>query len=156
MNNKYEKAYTEVLEIISHFSNEEYSKIPEEKINFYKQNQDKNYKYSIDPEKDLSKQYISEEANAILVSLFRDYFATERQKEVLKNLLNQNQAKLEEKKREKYSTDVFKKEEIQKREEDIKKKEEYLQDNQLIQYKQTFFSKFIEFIKKIINRNKDI
>lgn len=155
MNNKYEKAYTEVLEIISHFSDEEYSKIPEEKINFYKQNQDKNYKYSIDPEKDLSKQYISEEANAILVSLFRDYFATERQKEVLKNLLNQNQVKLEEKKREKYSTDVFKKEEIQK-EDDIKKQEDYLRDGQLIEYKPTFFSKFIEFIKKIINRNKGI
>lgn len=154
MNNRYERAYTEVLEIISHFSEEEYSKIPAEKIEFYKQYQDKNYKYSINPEKDLSEQYISEEANAILISLFRDYFATERQKEVLKNLLNQNQVKLEDKKKEKYSSDVFKKEEpeyIEETEKEIDSK-----DNQLSEYKESFFSKFIEFIKKIISRNKNI
>ena len=33
--NLYAKAYTEVLEIISYFSKEEYSKIPSEKIEFY-------------------------------------------------------------------------------------------------------------------------
>ena len=43
------------------------------------------------PEIDLSVQYISNEANAILVSLFRDYFASENQKIKLINLLNKNQ-----------------------------------------------------------------
>ncbi len=106
----YAKAYTEVLEILSHFSEAEYSKIPKEKINFYKENMDKDYIYIIDPKIDLSKQYISKEANAILISLFRDYFATEKQKTVLENLLNQNQVKLEKEKREKYNPDnIFKK-----------------------------------------------
>ena len=41
MTNNYAKAYTEVLEILSHFSDEEYSKIPIEKIEFYKNNMDK-------------------------------------------------------------------------------------------------------------------
>ena len=41
MTNSYAKAYTEVLEILSHFSAEEYSKIPQEKINFYKNNMKK-------------------------------------------------------------------------------------------------------------------
>ena len=31
MNNKYAKAYTEVLEILRHFTEEEYSRIPKEK-----------------------------------------------------------------------------------------------------------------------------
>ena len=44
VNSKYAKAYTEVLEIISYFPQEAYNKIPSEKINFYKQNMDKNYK----------------------------------------------------------------------------------------------------------------
>ena len=35
MNNTYSKAYTEVLEIINHFSEEEYKKIPKEKIDFF-------------------------------------------------------------------------------------------------------------------------
>ena len=109
MINTYAKAYTEVLEILKYFSEEEYSKIPQEKIEFYKNNMDKNYNYNINPNIDLSKQYISKEANAILITLFRDYFATESQKKTLNNLLNQNQNKLENIKREKYnSNDIFK------------------------------------------------
>ena len=109
MTNMYKKAYTEVLEILSHLSEEEYSKIPKEKIDFYKENMDKDYIYKINPQLELYKQHISEEANAILVSLFRDYFANERQKEILKRLLNKNQEKLEQSKREKYDVDnIFK------------------------------------------------
>lgn len=88
MINTYNKAYTEVLEILKHLPIEEYSKIPQNKINFYKSNADKNYNYIINPNIDLSKQYISKEANAILVTLFRDYFATEKQKETLNKLLH--------------------------------------------------------------------
>ena len=105
MDNSYAKAYTEVLEILSHFSTEEYSKIPQEKINFYKNNMEKNYEYSIDPNIDLSKQYISKEANAILISIYRDYFANDRQRQTLNNLLNQNQRKNENKKKEKYNSE---------------------------------------------------
>ena len=105
MTNSYAKAYTEVLEILSHFSEEEYSKIPQEKINFYKSNMEKNYEYSIDPNIDLSKQHISKEANAILISIFRDYFANDRQRQTLNNLLNQNQEKHEKIKKEKYNSD---------------------------------------------------
>ena len=101
----YAKAYTEVLEILKYFSVEEYSKIPQEKIDFYKNNMDKNYNYNINPNIDLSKQYISKEANAILISLFRDYFTTENQKKTLNSLLHQNQEKIENIKREKYSSD---------------------------------------------------
>lgn len=110
MINTYAKAYTEVLEILKYFSEEEYSKIPQEKIEFYKNNMDKNYNYNINPNIDLSKQYISKEANAILITLFRDYFATENQKKTLNNLLNQNQNKLENIRREKYnSNNIFSK-----------------------------------------------
>lgn len=108
MINTYAKAYTEVLEILKYFSEEEYSKIPQEKIDFYKNNMDRNYNYIINPNIDLSQQYISKEANAILIALFRDYFATESQKKTLNNLLNQNQNKLENIKREKYnSNNIF-------------------------------------------------
>lgn len=105
MTNSYAKAYTEVLEILSHFSEEEYYKIPQEKINFYKSNMEKNYEYSIDPNIDLSKQHISKEANAILISIFRDYFANDRQRQILNNLLSQNQEKHEKIKKEKYNPD---------------------------------------------------
>ena len=41
----YAKACTEVLEILSHFSEDDFSKIPEDKIEFLRQNSDKDYNY---------------------------------------------------------------------------------------------------------------
>lgn len=105
MNNLYAKAYTEVLEIINHFSEDEYKKIPKEKIAFYEKHKDRKYDFKINPNIDLAEQNISRKANAILVSLFRDYFATAKQKEILKNLLQQNQEKLEKEKYLKYNPD---------------------------------------------------
>ena len=52
----YKKAYTEVIEIIKYFPKEEYDKIPLEKINYYKENMDKNYNFQIDPNIELEKQ----------------------------------------------------------------------------------------------------
>ena len=105
MNNSYAKAYTEVLEIINHFSEDEYKEIPKEKIDFYEKHKDREYDFKINPNIDLAEQNISRKANAILVSLFRDYFATAKQKEILKNLLQQNQEKLEKEKYLKYNPD---------------------------------------------------
>ena len=105
MNNLYAKAYTEVLEIINHFSEDEYKKIPKEKIDFYEKHKDRKYDFKINPNIDLAEQNISRKAIAILVSLFRDYFATAKQKEILKNLLQQNQEKLEKEKYLKYNPD---------------------------------------------------
>ncbi len=109
MNEKYAKAYTEVLEIISHFSEEEYSKIPSETIRFYEENMDTSYNYKINPQIDLNQQYISKEAEALLVILFRDYFATQKQRDTLNNLLRQNQEKTDKEKYEKYNPNkIFK------------------------------------------------
>ena len=110
MSNAYSKAYVEVLEIISHFSEEDFKKIPKSEIDFYNENKDNEYKFKINPNIDLNEQNISREANAILVALYRDYFATENQKQILEKLLKQNEQKEEEKIREKYNPDdIFKK-----------------------------------------------
>ena len=45
---------------------------------------DINYKFHINPSIDLEKQNISKEANAILITIFRDYFATDKQKEKIR------------------------------------------------------------------------
>ena len=45
LNNTYSCSYVEVLEILKHIPKEDYIKIPEEKIEFYKNNMDKNYIY---------------------------------------------------------------------------------------------------------------
>ncbi len=148
MTNTYAKAYTEVLEILGQFSIEEYSKIPKEKIDFYKNNMDKDYIYKINPEIDLSQQYISKEANAILISLFRDYFATENQRKTLSNLLNQNQVKLEETKREKYnSNNLFK-----KNKDNVIN--EVKEEKSLVEIKkEKWFKKIFYFFKRLFRKN---
>ena len=105
---RYAKAYTEVLEIIKYFPQNEYSKIPNTIIEYYKNNMDKNYSFSINPQINLEEQNISKEALSIIILLFRDYFATDKQKETLENLLNQNQEKKNARLIKEYPTDVFK------------------------------------------------
>lgn len=147
----YKRAYTEVIEIIKYFPNEEYAKIPLEKINYYKENMDKDYNFKINPNIELEKQNISREANAILVTLFNDYFATDRQKEILNNLLKQNQQILEELKQEKYNpSNLFMQSKTQQQ--NTVTIQENNSENCLIEIKENFFTKFINFIKNIFKR----
>lgn len=147
----YKRAYTEVIEIIKYFPNEEYAKIPLEKINYYKENMDKDYNFKINPNIELEKQNISREANAILVTLFNDYFATDRQKEILNNLLKQNQQILEEQKQEKYNpSNLFMQSKTQQQ--NTVTIQENNSENSLIEIKENFFTKFINFIKNIFKR----
>lgn len=153
VNSTYAKAYTEVLEIIKYFPEEEYAKIPIEKIEFYKNNMDRSYNFTINPEIDLAEQNISAEANAIIVNLFRDYYATEEQKVKIKEILELNDKKEEQEKRTKYNPDnLFKK--ADKQENGNNEVEE--SKKSIIEYKETFFTKFKRFIFGILHiNNKD-
>lgn len=153
INSNYARAYKEVLEIIRYFPKEEYSKIPQEKIEFYKNNMDKDYVFTINPEIDLSEQNISPEANAIIVNLFIDYYATEKQKDNIKEILDLNQKKEEQEKREKYNPDdIFKK--VNKDEHINVKTPKNNTNTALIEYKESFFVRFKNFVFKILHINK--
>ena len=154
INSTYSRAYTEVLEIIKCFPEEEYAKIPEEKIEFYKNNMDKDYVFIINPEIDLSEQNVSPEANAIIVNLFRDYFATEEQKVKIKEILDLNQKKEEQEKREKYNPDdLFKKVNKDTETTNIEISENNT-NTTLKEYKESFFTRFKNFIFKILHISK--
>ncbi|MGN1330151.1 MAG: hypothetical protein ACI4VN_02290 [Clostridia bacterium] len=152
---RYAKAYKEVLEIISQFPNEEYKKIPREKIQFYKNNVDRDYEFEIDPEIDLEKQKISQEANAIIISLYRDYFITDEQRKRLDIVLKQNQAKKEEQKREKYNPEDIFKRNNKNDDKNANKVEPEDKGMQLIEYKkESFFTKLKKHILKLLNINQ--
>lgn len=147
MTDLYRRAYTEVIEILKYLPEEEYSKIPIERINFYKENMDKNYDFKFDSNIELEKQNISKEANAVFVLLFNDYFANNKQKEILKKLLKQNELKLEKEKREKYNPDnLFNSNTNQEKLEDKIEEKENRQENVLIEYKEPLWKKIINFI----------
>ena len=112
---------------------------------------DKDYNFQINPNIELEKQNISKEANAILVTLFNDYFATDRQKEILNNLLKQNQQKLEKQKQEKYNpSNLFMQSKTQQQNTVTLQKNN--SENSLVEIKEKFFTKFINFIKNIFKR----
>ena len=158
MNNSYAKAYTEVLELLSYIPEEELKKIPSDKIEFYKENMDKDYVFSIDPEKDISEQNISQKTNDIIIYIFQEYFATQQQKEVIENILNTNQQNEENLKRKIYNPDdIFKQNETTQKE-DIKQDEvenfeslKNTNENSLIKTKESFFIRIKNFILKILH-----
>ena len=148
-NDKYAKAYTEVLEILRYLPRNEYNKIAIERIKFFEANKDTSYKFKIDPDMPLDKQNISIEANSIIIVLFRDYFATENQKEKLNVILKQNEYKYQEDIRNKYNPDnIFK---------DRKNKNlNVIENTNLpIEVKENnFFTKFITYIKNLFRKMK--
>lgn len=142
MTNSYSRACTEVLVLLrTYLKEEDYNRIPKEVIEFYEKNKDNNYKYEIDINLPIEKQEISEKANAIIITIFRDYFATENQIKKLEQILIDNDRIIEERKREKYNPyDIFKKEP------DI---ENFGEDKhvEMIEYKEE--NMFIKMLKKI-------
>ena len=111
MDKKYAKAYTEVIEILKHIPKEEYDKIPETEIQFYENNCDKNYKYVYDENKTIKEQPISREANAVIISIYMNYFANEKQKGIINEILKQNSINAENEKKKKYDiNNIFSKE----------------------------------------------
>lgn len=84
VNLEYANAYSEVLEILKHISQEDYNKIPKEKIIFFQTNYNKEYNFTYDMNKTLDEQNVSKKAKTIIAILFRDYWATDTQREKIK------------------------------------------------------------------------
>ena len=90
LDDKYKRAYTEVIEVLNNLSKEEYEKIPKNRIEYYKKNMDRTYEFKINPSIPVENQRLSKEASAILVSLFLEYFINEKQRLGLQEMLNKN------------------------------------------------------------------
>lgn len=143
MEETYEKAFVEVLAIIKNLPKKEYEKIPKEKIEILEKHSDKSYEFNININVPLESQNISKKANAILVTLYRDYFATDSQKEKLKEILKNNWLQEEERKQKEYNpNNIFYKKELKAETE----------CTELIEYKQNFFQKLVNKIIKFFKK----
>lgn len=147
MEDKYPKAYKQVIEILKYVPQESVDKIPKEMIKTFKINMDDKYDFKIDISKSFEEQDIFEETKAILANIFRDYWATPEQKERILEK-ERNDREIEENiKREKYNPDNL-----------FKKKQKVIQQNEEIQSnlpveikKRKFYEKIINFLKKIFH-----
>lgn len=105
---EYANAYTEVLEILSKMSKNDYNKIPRDMIQVFESYSNKDYAFEYDKKKDFDQQGISKRTKLILAILFRDYWANDNQREKIIAKQNYYRQKLEEEKRKIYNTDIFK------------------------------------------------
>ncbi len=78
---EYANAYSEVLEILKYIPIEDYDKIPKNRINLFKTYANKDHAFCYNTTKTLDEQNVSKIAKGIIAILFRDYWATEIQKE---------------------------------------------------------------------------
>lgn len=147
---KYANAYSEVLEILKYVSKEDYEKIPNSKIELFETNHNKEYVFKYNPNKTLDEQNVSKTAKAIIAILFRDYWATEIQKEKIINKQNYDRMKLEEEKRTRYNSDnLFKNNEKKVIMNDVEKKEELaLTEANDIKWYKKVWSFLIKFFRK--------
>ena len=104
-----EKACNEVLVLLKMLPEAELKKIPKTEIKFLEEHRDVNYNFSVNPEVPINEVNISRKAKAILVVLWKKYFATDIQKQKLDKILQENSMKEEQKKQEEYQySDMFK------------------------------------------------
>lgn len=138
---EYANAYSEVLEILNYISKEDLNKIPDEKIKVFERNKNSNYIFKYDPSKTLDEQNVSKIAKGIIGIIYRDYWATEEQKEKIFRKQTYERQKIEKEKANKYQYENLFKKNINEIKEDTTDK------TALVVYKKNVFQKFFEKIR---------
>lgn len=147
VNIEYARAYKEVFEILKYIPEEDYNKIPNEKIELYKTMLDKDYDFKYDSSKTLDEQNVTKRAKAIIGLLFRDYWATDTQREKILAKQKYERQKIEEDKVLNYKyEDLFKKNKTEIKQAEIK---DDIENVSLVEYKESIFTKFFNKIKSI-------
>lgn len=150
-NVEYAIAYKEVYEILKYIPKTDYNKIPSEKIELYKTMQDKNYNFKYDPSKTLDEQNVSKRAKAIIGLLFRDYWATDIQREKILAKQKYERQKIEEEKAQNYQyEDLFKRNRTEIQQTEVK---DNVENVSLVEYKESVFTKILNKIKSIFKRS---
>lgn len=153
--NNYANAYKEVLIVLDNLIKEDYEKIPKEYIEFLTANSNHDYEFKYDNSKTFEEQDLLDDTKYILFGLFEKFWANETQKEKIKTFRNTYYNKVEEEKRKIYnSNDILKnpnEAEVNNIEnEDV---EENINTN-LLEYKESFFTKLKKIILKIFHINE--
>lgn len=106
---EYANAYKEVLTILKFVPKEDFDKIPAKKIEMFSKYANYDYNFEYNPEITLKEQNVSDIAQTIIAILFRDYWATNRQRKKILAKEKYDMQLLEKEKEEIYnSNNIFK------------------------------------------------
>ena len=151
----YANAYKEVLIVLNNLTKEDYTKIPKEYIEFLTANCNNDYEFNYDNSKTFEEQDLLDDTKYILFGLFEKFGATELQKEKIKAFRNNYYNQLEEEKREKYNPNTIFKDINKDEKNNIEESKENTNVN-LIEYKESLFTKFKNFILKVLHFKGEI
>ena len=149
MNSKYSIAYSEILEILKHIPIEDYKKIPKNEIELFKAYADNNYTFNYDTSKTLKEQNVSDITQGIIILLFRDYWATDIQKEKIIAKQNYDRHILEEQKMKFYPNDIFKRKKVLNFNDISEKNDIYNSKLPVEVKKKNWFQNIIRFTKRL-------
>ena len=150
LSEKNKNAFTETNIILKHLNKKDYNKIPNNVLIAIEKNQNENYKYELNSDLDLSKQEMLPETRALLFNIFRDYFATDSQKERMKKHQQKERERQNTIKQEKYSNDIFSNKQIVEDNGTSQKENCSL----VCQKRESVISKIFNKIKNILYRKK--
>ncbi len=147
-NEEYSVACTEVLEVLNYISKEDYNKVPRDVIQVLENNKKDDIVFLYNPWKDINEQKMSETGRMMLALFFRDYWATEVQKNKIKAFQNNKRHQIEEENRQKYNTDIFKNRNTTINE----SQNEQAENIQLVEYKENIFRRILGFFRKMFGK----
>ena len=154
--------YSEVYGVIKALGKQYIKKLPKTVLKVIIENREENYNPKYNMAISLKEQDVNRKTLAMIALLHYNYWCdTEEDRQKLKTILENNEEKRQKEMREKYSNDkIFNNRNIKKEEKEeenidqIEVKNEVLLDSNIVEYKQSFFSKIVDKIKKWVERFK--
>ena len=101
------KSYKELYEIIKCLPIKEKNKIPKKFMNEIESKMDTNYEYKVEHINDFENQEMLYETRCLLALVYRDYLATEEEKQKILHKEKEELLKIEQEKQAKYGGDIF-------------------------------------------------
>lgn len=152
ISSEYKIAATEVLSILDYLPKYEVDKIPNKFKEFLKENSNSDYTPNFDYSLGLDKIELNHKTKLLLAMIYRNYICSEEQKLEYDKLLNENEEKYQSFIREKYNPDdIFKK--VNKAKNTDVEMSENNTNTALVEYKESFFTRFKNFILRILHIN---
>ena len=141
---EFKEACTEINEIFKFLDKSKVEKIPYELRNTFNKFQSREYVTHINPSKPLEEQELTKKTKDILVELYVKYWCSDEDREEVNKILSENYEKKQLELRKKYNPDeIFK---------NKSKKQDELQENSLMQYKESIFKRIINKISKFFSK----
>ncbi len=156
--NDYSKVFTELDEIFYYMPEELLKKVPARIKKEVKENKNKDYVFHYDITKELIEQDIYEQTKDFISLIYILYICKKEEKQILLKKCRENDEKEERAKEKLYDIEKIFNDKIDERlkKEESSSKEETANETKkdLIERKQTFFSKIIDKIKKFLKNLK--